>query len=490
MDFIDIPPSASRLRDQDPQNPNRDVNHIRRASRIVTTLPHPPPPTLHRRTDSASSITSPTKNAVNLLPQMLLSTLPGPAPSSSNGNGSNPRATAASSKLLSARDPLSVPILTVNFKRFVERVGPIFWLQDRIEEIVLWKRGWKTTTVWMAAYAFFCYFPRLLLLLPQIVLIGIMLATHPETGGGLASATNAKHKQGQKSVDEAPPAVATSAVDWQANIQAIQNLMGFVADGESLIQPYLPYLTNRSPYSPHILTTLFVSLLPGIILVSLPQFPIRTVALVAGIGPLLFTHPWVSAHLPQLLAQLKISIDHSALLKRARARLRVKGSLRALAVRAFDDANLSDECWVAEMREVELYENERFGGPTSDPAKQEWSKGNLKDGERTGWTRGRDGWSGVGGSGAVSSNLTFSLDPGWAFVTTEDWRADVEAQWARAGHDDDDADAGDGDGWVYSNDAWTELRPPSASYAPSVGGVTRRRRWVRRIWYDRAAAAS
>jgi hypothetical protein len=29
-----------------------------------------------------------------------------------------------------------------------------------------------------------------------------------------------------------------------------------------------------------------------------------------------------------------------------------------------------------------------------------------------------------------SSNLTFSLDPGWAFVTTEDWRADLEAQWA------------------------------------------------------------
>jgi hypothetical protein len=30
--------------------------------------------------------------------------------------------------------------------------------QDRIEEIILWKRGWLRTTVWMASYAFLCSF--------------------------------------------------------------------------------------------------------------------------------------------------------------------------------------------------------------------------------------------------------------------------------------------------------------------------------------------
>ena len=58
--------------------------------------------------------------------------------------------------LLSTRDPLSVPIMTANFRRFISKVGPVFWLQDRIEEIILWKKGWKRTTVWIAAYAFFC----------------------------------------------------------------------------------------------------------------------------------------------------------------------------------------------------------------------------------------------------------------------------------------------------------------------------------------------
>jgi hypothetical protein len=109
---------------------------------------------MHRRTESAPSIvSSPAKNAVNLIPQILLSSLPSNPPRQSP---SNPRAKQQINTLLSSRDPLSVPILTVNFKRFIERVGPIFWLQDRIEEIVLWKKGWKVTSVWIAAYAFFC----------------------------------------------------------------------------------------------------------------------------------------------------------------------------------------------------------------------------------------------------------------------------------------------------------------------------------------------
>jgi hypothetical protein len=124
-----------------------------------------------------------------------------------------------------------------------------------------------------------------------------------------------------------------------------------------------------------------------------------------------------------------------------------------------------------------------------------WSKQNLRAGERSAWTRGRDGWSGVGvggygsmveGSGEVrfvffvfhfslssgfplciwldrvfphlsaslrfvemidilirflrccfyySSNLTFSLAPGWAFVESEDWRKDVQCAWSGCGGD-------------------------------------------------------
>ncbi|KAJ7880070.1 hypothetical protein B0H14DRAFT_2708467 [Mycena olivaceomarginata] len=374
-----------------PKSQRNSIHEIRRAPKIVTSLPHPPPPIMHRRTESAPSIvSSPAKNAVNLIPQLLLSSLPSNPP---HQGPSNPRAKQQINTLLSSRDPLSVPILTVNFKRFIER----------IEEIVLWKRGWKITSVWIAAYAFFC-------------------------------------------------SGRTGTVDWQANIQAIQNLMGF-SRRRNCSTTVHPIHYKRKPQTPHLLTLLTVSLLPMIVLVSLPAFPVRTVCLFLGITPFR---------------------GGSAASSR---------SWKSLGVRLIDDANLADACWVAEMREVELFENERFGGV--DEAHKEWSKANLRDGERTGWTRGRDGWSGVGGHGGQQPHLL--PRPRWAFVTTEDWRADLEAQWAydararTSDHEvadadvDADVDVADEDGWVYTNDAWAAQRPPSA-------------RWVRRIWYDHSRA--
>ena len=43
---------------------------------------------------------------------------------------------------------------------------------------------------------------------------------------------------------------------------------------------------------------------------------------------------------------------------------------------------------------------------------------------------------GLAYSHSNSSNLTFLLEPGWLFVETEDWRADIEAEWSQVGADD------------------------------------------------------
>ena len=42
------------------------------------------------------------------------------------------------------------------------------------------------------------------------------------------------------------------------------------------------------------------------------------------------------------------------------------------------------------------------------------------------------------------------------------------------------------DGWVYTNDAWLGARP--APYTAGGGSVTRRRKWTRRVWYDKERA--
>ena len=170
--------------------------------------------------------------------------------------------------------------------------------------------------------------------------------------------------------------------------------------------------------------------------------------------------------------------------------------------RLVDNDKLDDAVWNAPLADVELWENERWVKDTADTKRRKstvtfvregdedgpeddgasstssatvtpgtvgladggkgatggtWSKANLKPNERVGWTRGRDGWSGVGGEVRYvfllysclgvccscprcscrvlrSSNLTFSLSPGWAFVETEGWRPDVVAAWAVEGN--------------------------------------------------------
>lgn len=38
---------------------------------------------------------------------------------------------------------------------------------------------------------------------------------------------------------------------------------------------------------------------------------------------------------------------------------------------------------------------------------------------------------------SCSSDLTFALEPGWAFVVTEDWRKDLVASWAEGVESDE-----------------------------------------------------
>ncbi|KAF5348576.1 hypothetical protein D9756_009653 [Leucocoprinus leucothites] len=518
LDYIEVPSCATRLEDSDTIQP---------AHKIVTTLPQPDPAESHngrhQRSSSATSPTGFTTSPMAFIPQILMGSIPtvpvtGPAAPSPP---TNPRKKLEPEKvtLLSSRDPLSLPIMTNNFKRFVAKVGPVFWFQDRIEEIVFWKRGWRRTTSWMALYAFLCYFPRMILLIPHAIFIGVILSTYPYSSSPDPSAPSSDSPPAPIQV----PAEGTAA--WQANLQGIQNLMGFVSDMVTIAQPYTYHLsltpqhltpstsdisrhaspTTRSPYTPHILTLLVVTFFPLLILIHLPNFPIREVALFVGLAPFLVTHPTTMAIAPSLLqySQHKLPIlitKYERLLARMDPSLPkwIKMPLPTIVERLIDNDKLPDEVWRAETREVELFENERYDGvaPVVESTGQGWSKANLKPGDRSQWTRGRDGWTGIGPEDEIrsnippppsvfgilllmnsmySSNLTFSLAQDWRFVPTEDWRKDLTGEWAECGGADED-------GWVYSNDAWLGPRP--RPYTAGGGSVTRRRRWIRRVWYD------
>lgn len=145
LDYVSVPSYASPLRAGSPTS-------SRPAPRLTTALPHP------RADDNTSTPTSAHASSPALaspgglnLPALLLSS----ALPAGTTTTAHPRK-AGGAKLLSAKDALSIPITTVNFRRFVSKCGPVFWVQDRVEEVVMWRRGWKLTAVWAAAYAFLC----------------------------------------------------------------------------------------------------------------------------------------------------------------------------------------------------------------------------------------------------------------------------------------------------------------------------------------------
>lgn len=157
FDYVDIPPYATRLQ---PASARR-ASPPRAAPRFTTPLPQTDAPGLHGRDSpppgSPTTLRSGSGGAGGLLISslstvLLSTTIPG------GTTDARAATTGAPVALLTAKDPLSIPITTNYFRRFVPRVGPVFWLQDRIEEIVMWRCGNAYTCAWIAGYAFICAF--------------------------------------------------------------------------------------------------------------------------------------------------------------------------------------------------------------------------------------------------------------------------------------------------------------------------------------------
>lgn len=156
--------------------------------------------------------------------------------------------------------------------------------------------------------------------------------------------------------------------------------------------PAIPHLNYSSPYTSLILTIVAVTSMLSIPLVQL--IPLRAAFLVIGLAPFFVTHPCTRFTLIPLVNQVI-----SSHVKRTRVRF----------ARLVDNDRLEDKHWRSELKEVYLWENERWAGVAGSEddgiTEAGWSKSNLRPTERRGWTRGRDGWSGVSddGSGDVRS---------------------------------------------------------------------------------------
>lgn len=316
--------------------------------------------------------------------------------------------------------------------------------------MLFWQKpAW--TWAWLLTWTFICFQPRVLLFLPSGVLLvlytwlqerknplpslfGVTLTptsagstrVGSENDANAYSASTAPDIEGQPVV---APKEAESSVDYYMNIQAIQNLMGLIADLFDAVTPYLARLGGKEPSPtsfPLSPTTVVLALIPPTLLLPLtPGWAIKYLMLPMGIIPPLAFHP-------NFIAAVEA-------LPRSRKALEA----RALLEDAILTDGLSDDLGRRPLARVEVWENERMDPSIASkasavsPPPGSWSVRFLRAGERAPWVKVRSGdsaWA-VEEVGDEGPNMVLGLKDHWEFVPGEDWRVDVCGLWSDVGTD-------------------------------------------------------
>lgn len=185
-----------------------------------------------------------------------------------------------------------------------------------------------------------------------------------------------------------------------------------------IVYPCTSFLTHKSIYSSHILTLLVVTFLPVLFLVTTPYFPVHQVALSVGVLPILLTHPSIRPFLQHLTKHFRSAefFGHASLaFHRARSSKLISWMMPNIGWTSeapktwtsfiqlvVDNNSLTDAAWNSEMRQLELFENERLDPALSSDDStvthdriKAFRKNHLRPGERSAWTRRRDGWGSI-----------------------------------------------------------------------------------------------
>ncbi|OCF37433.1 hypothetical protein I316_00554 [Kwoniella heveanensis BCC8398] len=483
-------------------------------------------PTITTSKKGSMSMSLSTNVSDLLLSSLLPPNLPKLPPSASSASVyGDKRGRGAPRELSSQREGLSLPLVSNNFRRFITRVGPIFWLQDRVEEVLFWRKPlW--TWAWMMTWTFICFQPRTLLLLPSLILILILLHIHEKTtplpsllgtfippssatdrigvsppspnpatsttasgsadasgaggstgsSGGGFSATTTKDAEGDTiSVPAVPPKEVESGVDYYMNLQAIQNLMGLVSDGYDYIAPRLASLQSPNPPTstlslPVTPTHLMLLLLPPTLF--LPLTPVQLIPyllLPLGLAPPLLFHPNLT---PSIL-----NLPSHPLVRK----------VRAIVENLMLDDRLSDDIGRKAIGKVEVWENERLDPKIASSASNagsapvvlpvgSWGAKHLRPSDRSPWvkvpsddSKWKSTTDGLLSSTSSSGNAEEKdgKDAKMVLALQEGWEWIPGEDW-RIDASGLWSDVGiDAEGWVYSDDSWQNPAPTPYTEADS-----------------------
>ncbi|GAA5841735.1 hypothetical protein JCM3766R1_005166 [Sporobolomyces carnicolor] len=203
----------------------------------------------------------------------------------------------------SGKEPLSLQATSVNFRRFVQKSGPVFVAQDAAEAVFRWEDPPKTV-FFAACWAFLCWYPPLVLFIPNVVLASILLTTYNARKGDNPSPDS---PQGPTTLSSAPP--TEGSIDYLANLQNIQIMMGRIADASDFGRSLVPYLTwhdervSRALLHVSVVSSLFLAL-------AAPYIPWRLVFFILGEGLFVLCHPVVVTFLGSILGSPRAQAIH------------------------------------------------------------------------------------------------------------------------------------------------------------------------------------
>ncbi|CAJ0839422.1 3982_t:CDS:2 [Entrophospora sp. SA101] len=146
--------------------------------------------------------------------------------------------------------PLNLQTTTVNFRKFVQKCGFIFDIQDSVENLITWKNP-ANTLLAMVVYINVCLYPQLLIILP---LVGLLITSiyfyqkkfpqgpPPLQNKSIKSKKSKTKKFKKLKYPNLISPAAENSVDYLKNMQNIQNLMGMISDGYDSVLPLIKYI--------------------------------------------------------------------------------------------------------------------------------------------------------------------------------------------------------------------------------------------------------
>ncbi|CAI2169167.1 11485_t:CDS:2 [Funneliformis geosporum] len=186
----------------------------------------------------------------------------------------------------SAHPPLNLNTTTNNFRKFVQKCGFIFELQNAVEDIIMWKNT-PNTLLSMVIFVYVCLYPQLLILLPLIGLLSILISyfqkRYPD-GPNMNENGKDGRKKGFRNTKHTDPYLPPeNSVDYLKNMQNIQNLMGMISDGYDTVVPLLKHVDWSNGYETLKITQIVVVVLSFLSL-TVWIVPWRYIFIVVGLS--------------------------------------------------------------------------------------------------------------------------------------------------------------------------------------------------------------